>query len=208
MTTVTSRPVHPRPAALPASDTEATDLRLLVQTFIRSAGLLAGDQTPCGHPVAVSHAHALMVLLETAREARRVTQRELGQALGIDKSNVTRLCRRMESAGHLVQSRSKDDGRARLLALTTRGARIARNVERSSHERFQWLRSAIPRTSRAGVLSSLACLNQVLASAGSPREIRRVRQKTTDSPRRILLQRTAVTPEVRTTINARGADLR
>ncbi|MFI5120293.1 MAG: MarR family winged helix-turn-helix transcriptional regulator, partial [Thermoanaerobaculia bacterium] len=114
---MTSRLALQRPASIPASDIEATRLRLLIQTFIRSSGLLAGDQTPCGHPVAVSHAHALMVLLETARKARPVTQRELGQALGIDKSNVARLCRRMESAGHLVQSRSKDDGRARLLAL-------------------------------------------------------------------------------------------
>ena len=121
----------------PASDLEGADLRRLIQTFIRSAGLLAGDQTPCGHPVAVSHAHALMVLLETARKGKRVTQRELGQALGIDKSNVTRLCRRMESAGHLVQSRSADDGRARLLSLTTRGTRVAKNVERSSRDRFQ-----------------------------------------------------------------------
>lgn len=180
ITTVTSRPVHPRPAAIPASDIEAANLRRLIQTFVRSTGLLAGDQTPCGHPVAVSHAHALMVLLETARKAKRVTQRELGQALGIDKSNVARLCRRMESAGHLVQSRSADDGRARLLSLTTRGTRLAKNVERSSRDRFQWLMSAIPRRSRAGVLSSLACLNQALALTVPPREIRRARQESTE----------------------------
>jgi len=120
-----------------------------------------------------------MVLLETARNGGALTQRDLGQALGIDKSNVARLCRRMESAGHLVQSRSNDDGRARLLALTAAGARLGRSVERSSRERFEWLMSAIPRTSRAGVLSSLACLNQALASAGPPREIRRVRREST-----------------------------
>ena len=179
MAAVTSPPVHTRPAARPASDTEATDLRLLVQTFIRSAGLLAGDQTPCGQPVSVSHAHALMVLLETARNGGPLTQRDLGQALGIDKSNVTRLCRRMESAGHLVQSRSNDDGRARLLSLTAAGKRLGRSVERSSRERFEWLMSAIPPKFRAGVLSSLACLNQALASAGPPREIRRVRGEST-----------------------------
>jgi DNA-binding MarR family transcriptional regulator len=114
-----------------------------------------------------------MVLLETARKGERATQRELGQALGIDKSNVTRLCRRMESAGHLVQSRSADDGRARLLSLTKRGARAAKNVERSSRDRFQQLVSAIPRESRAGVLSALSCLNQALALTDPPREIRR-----------------------------------
>ncbi len=179
MTTVTSRSVHPQPAENPASDVEGADLRRLIQTFVRSAGLLAGDQTPCGHPVAVSHAHALMVLLETARKGERATQRELGQALGIDKSNVTRLCRRMESAGHLVQSRSDDDGRARLLSLTTRGARVAKNVERSSRDRFQALMSGIPRRSRAGVLSALACLNRALASTDPPTKIRDVRRTST-----------------------------
>ncbi len=121
-----------------------------------------------------------MVLLETARKRELATQRELGRALGIDKSNVARLCRRMESAGHLVQSRSADDGRERLLSLTTRGTRVAKNVERSSRDRFRRLMSAIPRRSRAGVLSSLTCLNQALASTDPPRDIRRARRKPTD----------------------------
>ena len=111
-----------------------------------------------------------MVLVERARKGKRLTQRELGQALGIDKSNVARLCRRMESAGHLVRNRSADDGRARLLSLTARGARLAKNVERSSRDRFQALMSAIPRKSRAGVLSSLARLNDALASTNAPRK--------------------------------------
>jgi DNA-binding MarR family transcriptional regulator len=121
-----------------------------------------------------------MVLLETARGGEHVTQRELGQALGIDKSNVTRLCRRMESAGHLVQSRSADDGRARLLSLTTRGTRLAKSVERSSRDRFRRLTSAIPRRSRAEVLSSLACLNQALAATDPPGVIRHAPRKPAD----------------------------
>jgi DNA-binding MarR family transcriptional regulator len=122
-----------------------------------------------------------MVLLEAAREGNRLTQRELGQALGIDKSNVARLCRRMESAGHVVQSRSADDGRARLLSLTAVGKRLATNVERSSRDRFQRLMSAIPRESRAGVISSLACLNQALVSVDTPRKSRHTRQRSADN---------------------------
>src|ERR1039457_7558564 len=122
---------QPRSPAFPPRDTVGSDLRRLIQTFIRSIGLLAGDQTPCGQPLAVSHAPALMVLLEAAREDNRLTERELGQVLGIDKSNVARLCRRMESAGHVVQSRSADDGRARLLSLTAVGKRLAADVEPS-----------------------------------------------------------------------------
>jgi MarR family transcriptional regulator for hemolysin len=122
-----------------------------------------------------------MVLLEATRENNRLTQRELGQVLGIDKSNVARLCRRMESAGHVVQSRSADDGRARLLSLTAAGKRLATNVERSSRDRFERLMSAIPRESRAGVLSSLACLNQALASVDTPRKSRHTQQRSADN---------------------------
>lgn len=168
---------RPRPAATPPPACRGDDLRRLVQKFIRSMGLLVGDQTPCGQPLPVSHAHALMVLLEATRKGARLTQRELGQALGIDKSNVTRLCRRMESKGHLVQRRSAVDGRARLLSLTKVGERAAATVERSSRDRFQRLMSTIPRRSRATVLSSLACLNQALRAVDSPRESRSTVQR-------------------------------
>jgi len=149
----------------PAGD----DLRRLVQSFVRSFGLLARDQTPCGQPLATSHAHALMVLLEWTRQNQQTTQRDLGRALGIDKSNVARLCQRMVEAGHLVQGRCADDGRARLLSLTKVGERVARRVESSSRDRFQRLMAAIPATSRAGVLASLAALNQALAAEAPPR---------------------------------------
>ena len=172
---------HLRSITTAPTGTVEGDLRRLIQTFIRSIGLLAGDQTPCGQPLAVSHAHALMVLLEATRENNRLTQQELGQSLGIDKSNVARLCRRMESAGHVVQSRSADDGRARLLSLTAAGKRLATNVERSSRDRFERLMSAIPRESRAGVLSSLACLNQALASVDTPRKSRHTQQRSADN---------------------------
>jgi DNA-binding MarR family transcriptional regulator len=158
-------------------DGSGDELRRLIQTFIRSIGLLAGDQTPCGQPLAVSHAHALMVLLEVARDGGRATQRELRRALGIDKSNVARLCQRMESAGHLAQSRSPDDRRARILSLTPRGERLARGVEHSSRGRFDQLMSAIPRASCTTVLSSLACLNRALAPADAPRSARRPRKR-------------------------------
>ena len=170
----------PRSIAMQPPDTAGDDLRRLVQEFIRSIGLLAGDQTPCGQPLAVSHAHALMVLLEAEREGTRLTQRELGDALGIDKSNVTRLCRRMQSTGHLVQNRSAEDGRARLLSLTTVGRRVAKNVERSSHDRFQRLMSALPRKSRASVLASLARLNQAILSGDAPSTASIARQRPAD----------------------------
>jgi DNA-binding MarR family transcriptional regulator len=134
-------------------------LRSLVQQFTRSFGLLAAEQTPCGMPLSTSHAHALLVLLESARADMPVTQQELGMALGIDKSNVTRLCAKIERTGHLTQTRSPVDGRARVLALTTKGRRLAERVESSSRGRFAELLAALPARSRANVMNSLETLN-------------------------------------------------
>ena len=66
---------------------------------MRAFGLLAGDQTPCGQPLAPSHAHALLVLLERARTGTDVLkQQDLARELGLDKSSITRLCTKMVEA--------------------------------------------------------------------------------------------------------------
>src|SRR5690348_5383966 len=90
----------------------ALELRAQVQALIRSFGILGAGHTPCGTPLGLSHAHALMVPLESARTDAEVVQSDLAGALGIDKSNVARLCRRMEAAGHVVQETHPRDGRA------------------------------------------------------------------------------------------------
>jgi DNA-binding MarR family transcriptional regulator len=144
-------------------------LRSLVQRFIREIGLLSGDQTPCGKPLPVSHAHALMVLLEQGREGKKPTQQELGRVLGIDKSNVTRLCRKMEKAGQLVQEHGVEDGRMRLLVLTQRGARLAASVEQASRDRFRQLIDAVGVQDRQTVLAGLALLNAALSASGRMR---------------------------------------
>src|SRR4051812_18405573 len=81
-------------------------LRASIQRFVRSFGLLNGDQTPCGLPLSPSQAHALMALLDRERGGQRSTQQDLVKILGIDKSNVTRLCAKMLEAGHLTQQPS------------------------------------------------------------------------------------------------------
>jgi DNA-binding MarR family transcriptional regulator len=70
----------------------------------RSFGLLVSNQTPCGHPISVSHAHAIVVLYEQRRTKAMMSQADLGKVLGIDKSNVARLCSKMEDARHVTQT--------------------------------------------------------------------------------------------------------
>jgi DNA-binding MarR family transcriptional regulator len=137
-------------------------LRELIQRFVRSFGLLVTKETPCGQPLSPSYAHALMVLLEHAREDQPTSQAKLGAILGIDKSNVTRLCSRMEVAGHVTQEQAPGDGRSRLLSLTGAGRRLASRLEDASHQRFRQIVGALPRHERSTVFRSLAVLNTAI----------------------------------------------
>jgi DNA-binding MarR family transcriptional regulator len=161
-----SRP-PPAPPAL-EREGEAERFRLAVQRFIRSFGLLAGDQTPCGEPLSPSHAHALQVLLERPSSAP-ITQQALAGALGVDKSNVTRLCSKMERLAHIERLRSPSDGRARPLTLTAKGRRVAERVAAASRARFVDVLSAVPsRRDRQSVIEALECLNGAVATLGAP----------------------------------------
>lgn len=140
----------------------ASELRQLTQQFFRRFGVLAAGATPCGRPLPLAHAHALMVLLDRGE----LTQRALGLALCIDKSNVARLCGRMAGAGHVTQVRCPLDGRSRRVALTPRGERVAREVEAASRARFSNLLRTIPPGRRESVISGVRALLEALDQMG------------------------------------------
>lgn len=148
---------------------DADRLRAHVQGFVRAFGLLAGDRTPCGRPLSVSHAHALMVLLARG-DADPPTQQELARALGIDKSNVTRLCARMASMGHAARRPCPLDARARRVALTAKGRRVAEQVEQASRARFAAVLTAVPRASRASLIEALSVLERAVTKASTSKE--------------------------------------
>lgn len=133
------------------------ELRRVAQTFFRRFGALAADSTPCGQPLSMAHAHALMVLAAGER-----TQQELGAELHIDKSNVARLCAKMVDAQHVKQRPSEHDGRSRVVSLTARGARLAHQVEAASRARFGALLQAVPESRRADVIEALQHLVDAL----------------------------------------------
>ena len=152
----------------PSSREEVDRLRRLVQEFVRRFGLLVTKQTPCGQPLSTSYAHALMVLLEQSPGGPGISQADLSAALGIDKSNVARLCSRMAAAGHAIQAVASTDARSRLLTLTPAGKRLAGRIDRASHERFGRIVGALPRARRAVVFESLAALNAAVETLPQP----------------------------------------
>lgn len=138
------------------------ELRELVQALFRRFGVLQAEATPCGQPLAPSHAHALMLLLAADRLGSRPTQSELAAGLGIDKSNVARLCAKLESAGMIRQQEDLRDRRRRTLRLTARGRRSAARVEAASQERFARLAEAMPARELRRVTAALATLNDAI----------------------------------------------
>lgn len=130
---------------------EVEDLRWLVQRLFRRFGALASDATPCGMPISIPHAHALMLLLGRGE----LSQQELGGELCIDKSNVARLCAKMADAGHVTQRPADRDGRSRIVALTAKGERVARQVESASASRFGAVLHGLPEKTRPIVLTAL-----------------------------------------------------
>ena len=140
-----------------------------MQLLFRRFGALAADATPCGKPLPMAHAHALMVLARG-----ELSQQELGRELCIDKSNVARLCARMVEAGHVEQRSDEEDGRSRRISLTSKGSRLAREVDAASGARFGTLFRALPSDSRRQVLEGLQHLVSAIdAPEPPPRQSRR-----------------------------------
>ena len=133
-----------------------------MQLVFRRFGALASEATPCGKPVTLTYGHALMVLAASGA----LTQGALGAELGIDKSNVARLCAKMVEAGHVTQRRGEDDARSRHVALTPRGARLAKEVDTASRARFSALLLAIPATRRRPIVRAMSDLVRAIGTIG------------------------------------------
>lgn len=142
---------------------QVEELRSALQLLIRRFGALAADSTPCGKPLAIAHAHALMAL-ESQGE---LTQQQLGEHLNIDKSNVARLCARMVDDGHVLQTVSEHDARSRVVTLTPKGKKLAAEVGSASKERFSRLLAVIPRARRATIIESLEQLTAAIEETSS-----------------------------------------
>jgi DNA-binding MarR family transcriptional regulator len=136
-----------------ALETVTDEFRALIQEFVRRFGLLAAERTPCGKPLASSDAHALMLLLEAADEG--MLSSVLAARLGVDKSTASRVTARLTERGYLAPAPSGDDGRARPARLTSKGVRVAREVEQASRARFADILEHVPARRRGAIITAL-----------------------------------------------------
>jgi len=122
--------------------------------FVRGFGLLQPDRTPCGQPLPVSEAHAMV---EIAREGS-IRQLELTRRLRLEKSTVSRLVANLVGRGWVQRRAADGDGRGVLLVLTDAGAAAAARQADARRARLTALLSHVPDDQRAAVVRALQTL--------------------------------------------------
>jgi len=143
------------------SHIEAEALRRSFHTVIRGFGMLDSATTPCGQPMPISLAHALMELL--ARSTIR--QGDLAAALGLSKSATSRLVGQMERRRWVERAIDETDRRAWRVGLNATGKRVAEQVNAASLRRFTAMLEGIPCDKREAIYRSLDVLSQAISAS-------------------------------------------
>lgn len=135
---------------------DGEEMRDALRALIVAHGALEEAERPCGTRLSMPHAHAL---LELRAGPMRVT--ELARRLRIDRTNVSRLCQRMEDAGDLTRAQDPDDARARRLELTDQGRALATRVDAQSAAHFARVEVELGANAQS-VLTALRALERSL----------------------------------------------
>ncbi|GAA4716184.1 MarR family winged helix-turn-helix transcriptional regulator [Phytohabitans rumicis] len=135
-------------------DGETDAAQEALMRFVRNFGLHQPDRTPCGQPLPVSEAHAMV---EIAREGR-IRQVELARRLRLEKSTVSRLVGNLVGRGWVHRQAADGDGRGVLLVLTESGATASARQADARRDRLTALLDRIPDDQRAAVVRALQTL--------------------------------------------------
>ena len=140
------------------ADVDRLALQEQIIAFIRAFGLHRPGETPCGRPVTVAEAHALMEL----NRDDLLTQDALAERLRLDKSTVSRLVSQLEARGWLERARDPGDGRALRVTLTAKGRSVAGELAAARQAKFETLLARIPEEDRESVQHALGILVEAL----------------------------------------------
>jgi DNA-binding MarR family transcriptional regulator len=122
--------------------------------FVRDFGLLQPNHTPCGKPLTVSQAHAL----DAIASYPAITQRDLGETLGLARATTSELVAQLADRGWITQYPSDTDRRQRSLQLTPVGTRVTTDVAAARQALMRELLAHVPPGDRARFVDSIELL--------------------------------------------------
>ena len=137
---------------------ETTSFDQLLMDVIREMGVLRPDQVLPGWSLSLSEIYALNILAERAP----ISQQDLGAALLLEKSSITRLVQQLEQRGWIVRERDARDNRLRLLRLSELGARMTAEMHQHMHERHAELFDQLTPDEQSALMQGLTALRRAL----------------------------------------------
>lgn len=139
-----------------SGDPAADDARMAaaLMGFVRDFGLLQPDRTPCGKPLTVTQAHALAHIAERPG----ITQRDLGDTLGLARATTSELVTQLADRGWITQHPADTDRRQRSLELTPAGRRITGDIAAARHALMRSLLDHVPADERTQLVDAIELL--------------------------------------------------
>ena len=139
---------------------EKTSFDQVLMDVFREMGAHKPEQLLPGWSLSLSEIYALGILAERAP----LSQQELGDALALEKSSVSRLVQQMEQRGWVTRERDARDSRLRLLRLTDEGMQVAKHLQRHMSEAHATLFAQLTPREQTALIDGLSALRRALQS--------------------------------------------
>lgn len=137
---------------------ETSSFDSLLMDVFREMGAHRPEQVAPGWSLSLSEIYALNILSERAP----LSQQDLGAALSLEKSSVSRLVQQLEQRGWVLRERGAHDNRLRLLRLSDEGASVAEQVQENMHTAHATLFELLAPHEQSALVEGLTALRRVM----------------------------------------------
>lgn len=141
-------------------------LHHLLMDLFRTVGLVLMDRAAPGQPVSLSQLFAIHELDHGAG----MSQRELAERLGLEKSTVSRLVADLEADGLIERERDPANRRLYRLEITDAGRRLHSDIASSVNARYRRWTEAMTPEEREGLALGLPALLRAMHDEQRPPE--------------------------------------
>lgn len=131
--------------------------------LVRTAGILRAEEPEPTRTLPLSHAFALHAI---DRADGALSQRDLAERLGLEKSTVSRLAAHLEALGLLVRERDPENRRSYRLRITSAGRAMHEHLGRAAEVRYRAISSALTEAERDALLVGLPALIRAVHRSG------------------------------------------
>jgi DNA-binding MarR family transcriptional regulator/GNAT superfamily N-acetyltransferase len=100
------------------------------------------------------------IIFELANQSN-LTATKLGNALGLDTGYLSRILNKLEQLRLIKKNRSDDDGRQRLISLTTKGEKIFSLLDTRSNDEVSEMLSRLNESGRARLIEAMQTIEDI-----------------------------------------------